>query len=106
MPSLQTRNVGRIHDLRVLDAPARIGDLALIRRHGIQRFLVLIKYEAIATIPDGMRLTLNAFAQSFFQHGQQIFFLDGQEAGSVGRVRIRREQRPHSVNRVSRRHKT
>jgi hypothetical protein len=40
-----------------------------------------------------MRLTLNAFAQSFFEHGQQILFFDSQEAGSVGRVGIWCEQR-------------
>src|SRR2546421_9238771 len=85
-------DVERIHDLSVLDAPARLGNLSLIRRYSAQRLLVLIKYEAITAITDRMRLALNAFAQSFFEHRQEIFFFDGQEAGSVGRVGVRREQ--------------
>src|SRR5438067_2564663 len=89
---LKAGNVERINDLRVFDAPARLGNLSLIRRHSAQRLLVLIKYEAITAITDRMRLALNAFAQSFFEHWQQIFFLDGQESGSVGRVGIWREQ--------------
>src|SRR5258706_4107307 len=89
---LEPGNVERIHDLRVLDAPARICDLALIRRDSFQSLLVLVENEAITSIADSVRLTLNAFAQSFLEHGQEIFFLDGQTAGSVGSIWIKLEQ--------------
>src|SRR3982074_504680 len=56
----EARNVERIYDLSVLNAPARIGDLALIRRHGFQRFLILVENEAITLVADRVGLNLNA----------------------------------------------
>src|SRR5882724_2088382 len=89
---LEPRNVQWIHNLRMLDAPARIGNLALRRRNGFQSFLVLVENKAITPVADCMRFTLNAFSQSLFEYWQEIFFFDGQEAGCFGSVGIRFEQ--------------
>jgi hypothetical protein len=64
----KARNVSRIDNLRVLVAPAWIGNLSLRRRHRIQSLLVLIENKAICPVANRMGFNLNAFLQGFFQH--------------------------------------
>src|SRR5437899_746369 len=77
----------------MLVTPTRIGDLSLRGRHSIQSFFIFIKNESIRVIADRVCLDLNAFAQSLFQHRQQLFFFYAQKTFAVGRIAVRREQR-------------
>ena len=89
----EARNVGRIDNLRVLDAPARLADFPLVRRDGFECLFVKIENHAVGAIADCVRLDLNAAAQCFFEHRPQVFRLFGEITGSVGRVAVRFEQR-------------
>ena len=75
----------------MLDAPARLTDLALRLWHRVQSFLVFIKNEPVRVITDRMRLHLNAFLERRFQHRQQVFVLDAQKTLAVRRVAVRLE---------------
>ena len=80
----ETRNVFCAENLRVLDSPARLGYLALVRRSLFERGGVKIEDDAIRAITDRMRLHLNATTQSLFEDRTQSLGIVGEKTGRVG----------------------
>ncbi len=71
----ESRNVHGADDLRVLDSPARLANLALFGRHRLHRFFVPIENRSIRSIAYRVSLNLNPFSQSFLEHRHDDFFL-------------------------------
>src|SRR5947208_1457757 len=76
----------------MLHPPTRFLNLPLAGRHGFESMLVEIENSAISAVADRVRLDLNATAQRLFKHWPQLVRFLREETGSVGFVRIRREQ--------------
>src|ERR1700751_3274599 len=82
-----------IDNLRVLDAPTRLLNLALARWDGSECGFVKIENSPIRAIANSVRLDLNSATQRFFKHRPQHFRFLGKITGRFGRVTVRPEQR-------------
>ena len=84
----EPRQVGRIDNLRVFDAPAGFANFSLAGRHRVKGLLVKIEDHAVRAIANRVRLDLNAAAQGFLEHRFQLFGFFGEITGSFGRVTV------------------
>src|SRR2546430_12774576 len=84
----EARNINWVDDLRVLVAPAWLGNLPLRFRDRVQSLLVFIEDEAIGIIADGVRLHLNSFLQCLLQHWQQVLLFYAQKTSLIWIVAV------------------
>src|SRR5207237_9436960 len=89
----EPRNIRRIENLRVLDAPTRLANFALVKRNSFECILVKIENCAVRPIADGMRLDLDTATKRFLEHWFQIRFLLGEKSRGVRRITVRFQQR-------------
>ena len=85
-------DVWRTQVLRVLDPPAWLSHLPLVRRDGLQGCFIQVENSPVRAISDRVRLHLNAVTQSFLKNHAQVLFFARQKTGRV-RVRILLQER-------------